>query len=54
MGTWKRCPVVSGVIESEVIQQGAEEMASALRKVAGLGVDNKHGFLRGFLPPSFA
>lgn len=48
MGKWKRCPVVSGVFGSEVVQQDAEQMADALRKVAGLGVDKKHGFLRGF------
>lgn len=48
MGMWKRCPVVSGVIESEGVQQDAEQMAGALRKVAGLAVDKKCGFLRGF------
>lgn len=47
-GKVERCPVVSGVIESEVVQQHAEQMAGALRKVAGLGVDKKCGFLRGF------
>lgn len=48
MGTWKRCPIVSGVTESEVVQQDAEQTAGALRKVARLGVDKKRGFLRGF------
>lgn len=48
MGTWRRCPVVSGLVESEIVQQGAGQMAGALRKVAGLGVDKEQGFLKGF------
>lgn len=48
METWKRFPIVSGVTESEVVQQDAEQTAGALRKVARLGVDKKGGFLRGF------
>ena len=34
MGTWRRCPVVAGVIESEVDQHNTGQMASAMSGVA--------------------